>query len=161
VQLRLALRAGLRGARLVVTVDKGGVSGRHQVIEVDRVIGMARRMCTDSAVPDRRGVASRTGRPWAPRAGAVDGSDVDARPSDTPVALTWGGLGVASADLYGAALPGAPARPALGRGRRRVAESSFGRRRRREERLREQTLREQALRAVGHDAAPRPAAALG
>jgi len=165
VQLRLALRAGLRGARLVVTVEKGGALGRHQVIEVDRVIGMARRMCTDSAVPDRRGVATRAGRPWAPRTGAIDGSDADRLP-DTPVALTWGGLGVASADLYGTALPGAPARPALGRGRRRVAESSFGRRRRREERLREQTLREQALRAVGgtaggSDTGKRPAPALG
>jgi hypothetical protein len=150
--------------RVVVTVEKGGALNRNQSIEVDRVVVVARRVCADSEIPDRRGVARSARRPWAPSGNGVDTGD-DTQRSEHPV--TWGGLGVGSHDLYGTDLPGHPARLAAGldepgdrlgsdrfedtdrlrldreldrrtrdwttyRGRRRAAESGFGRRGRRE-----------------------------
>ena len=44
---------------LQVSVEKGGT---HHVVEVACAIAVARRMCTDSQVPDRRGVATRNRR---------------------------------------------------------------------------------------------------
>ncbi|MFO0093216.1 MAG: hypothetical protein ACK54K_02815, partial [Gemmatimonadaceae bacterium] len=149
--------------RMVVTVEKGGQGNRNQTIEVDRVIVVARRVCADSEIPDRRGVARSARRPWTARGNSTDtGADADQRPQAHPV--TWGGLGVAAHDLYGTDVPGHPARLAAGlddpgdrtgdrtgdrgqldqaldrrtrdwttyRGRRRAAESGFGRRGRRE-----------------------------
>ncbi|HUF27643.1 MAG TPA: hypothetical protein VMM18_11775 [Gemmatimonadaceae bacterium] len=45
---------------LQVTVEKGGINQR---IEVQCAVGVARRLCTHSEIPDRRGVARREGRP--------------------------------------------------------------------------------------------------
>ncbi|MBY0488318.1 MAG: DNA recombination/repair protein RecA [Gemmatimonadaceae bacterium] len=142
-----------------VTVEKGAAS-HHQpsAFEVPRVVVVARRVCTDSEIPDRRGVARSARRPWAARGNSTD-THTDA--AGQPVAehpVTWGGLGVGSHDLYGTDLPGHPARLAAGlddapdrlseqhtreldrltrdwttyRGRRRAAESGYGRRSRRE-----------------------------
>ena len=62
--------------RIVVVVEKGGI---HRTVEVSCAIGVARRLCTHSQVPDRRGVAGRqTGRPGSERRAA-------------PVALPEGG----------------------------------------------------------------------
>jgi hypothetical protein len=151
--------------RLHVTVEKGGALGSQtssKTIEVDRVVVVARRVCTDSEIPDRRGVARSARRPWTARGNSTDtGADADQRPQAHPV--TWGGLGVAAHDLYGTDVPGHPARLAAGldeapgdrltgpgrdrherdldrrtrdwttyRGRRRAAESGFGRRSRRD-----------------------------
>ncbi len=148
--------------RVVVTVEKGGALNRNQSIEVDRVVVVARRVCADSEIPDRRGVARSARRPWTARGNSTDtGADADQRPQAHPV--TWGGLGVAAHDLYGTDVPGHPARLAAGldeapgdrltgpgrdrherdldrrtrdwttyRGRRRAAESGFGRRSRRD-----------------------------
>jgi hypothetical protein len=148
--------------RVVVTVEKGGALNRNQSIEVDRVVVVARRVCADSEIPDRRGVARSARRPWTARGNSTDtGADTGHRPQEHPV--TWGGLGVAAHDLYGTDLPGHPARLAAGlddapgdrltahgrdrherevdrrtrdwttyRGRRRAAESGFGRRSRRD-----------------------------
>ncbi len=44
---------------LQVSVEKGGT---HHVVEVACAIAVARRVCTDSQVPDRRGVATRNRR---------------------------------------------------------------------------------------------------
>lgn len=141
--------------RTEITVEKGAVLTRSQPIEVDRVVVLARRVCTHSEVPDRRGVARGPRHAWS--AGGSAGSN--GSPVESPV--TWGGLGVGSHDLYGTDLPGHPARLAAGldepgdrlgddprqlqqeldrrtrdwatyRGRRRAAESGFGRRGRRE-----------------------------
>jgi recombination protein RecA len=143
--------------RTHITVEKGGTLTGSKPIEVDRVIDLARRVCTHSEIPDRRGVARSARRPWTARGNGVDGDD--AQRTEHPV--TWGGLGVGSHDLYGTDLPGHPARLAAGfddpgdrvggdrlhldqeldrrtrdwttyRGRRRAAESGFGRRGRRE-----------------------------
>jgi recombination protein RecA len=58
---------GARGGResevFQVVIEKGG---DHRIVEVDRAVPVARRLCTHSEIPDRRGVA-RTG---AGRAGA-------------------------------------------------------------------------------------------
>ena len=160
--------------RTLITVEKGSSAlTSSKPIEVDRVIDLARRVCTHSEIPDRRGVARSARRPWTARGNGVDAGD-DAQRSEHPV--TWGGLGVGSHDLYGTDLPGHPARLAAGlddpgdriggdriggdriggdrigddrlrldqeldrrtrdwssyRGRRRAAESGFGRRGRRE-----------------------------
>lgn len=142
-----------------VTVEKGAAS-THQpsAFEVPRVVVVARRVCTDSEIPDRRGVARSARRPWAARGNSTDThADANGQPVvEHPV--TWGGLGVAGHDLYGTDLPGHPARLAAGlddapdrlveqhtreldrltrdwttyRGRRRAAESGYGRRSRRE-----------------------------
>ncbi|MCC6245513.1 MAG: hypothetical protein IT353_21945 [Gemmatimonadaceae bacterium] len=83
--------AAARG--FVVIVEKGGVSRNVRPIEVSSDIVMARRMCTDSEIPDRRGVARSTRRPWAAVGGSVD--DTIANP------VTWGGLAVsANDDIY-------------------------------------------------------------
>jgi len=84
-------RQSTRG--FVVVVEKGGPSSSSRnvrSIEVNSDIVMAHRVCTDSAIPDRRGVARGTRRPWAPVGGSVD--DTIAQP------VTWGGLGVSSSD---------------------------------------------------------------
>lgn len=151
----------------LITVEKGAFSSTNsRPIEVPRVIVLARRVCAHSEIPDRRGVARSARRPWEPRGNSADaGAGSHTAPAEHPV--TWGGLGVASHDLYGTDLPGHPARLAAGldepgdrlggdrfghhaprdserdldrrtrdwttyRGRRRAAESGFGRRGRRE-----------------------------
>jgi len=60
VALRLRVGAGRRGA-VVVSVEKGGggMSGSSQSVEVRCGIRVARRLCADPEVPDRRGVARR------------------------------------------------------------------------------------------------------
>jgi hypothetical protein len=145
--------------RVRITVEKGAAALINpQPIEVDRVVVLARRVCTHSEIPDRRGVANSARRPWTARGNGVDTGN-DGQRAEHPV--TWGGLGVGSHDLYGTDLPGHPARLAAGldepsdrlggdrlqldqeldrrtrdwttyRGRRRAAESGFGRRGRRE-----------------------------
>jgi hypothetical protein len=144
---------------LAITVEKGATTAGHNKphsFEVDRVVVVARRVCADTEIPDRRGVARSARRPWAARGNSTDvGADTG---SAVEHPVTWGGLGVASHDLYGTDLPGHPARLAAGlddapdrlveqhtreldrltrdwttyRGRRRAAESSYGRRSRRE-----------------------------
>jgi recombination protein RecA len=48
-------RRGRRGRdRVVVSIEKGG---NHQSVEVGRAVRVARRLCSHSEVPDRRGVA--------------------------------------------------------------------------------------------------------
>jgi recombination protein RecA len=181
-------------SRLRIVVEKGGTVSSSQPIEVDRVVVLASRLCAHSEIPDRRGVANGSRRPWTARG---NGHPADGQPSaEHPV--TWGGLGVADRDLYGTDLPGHPARLAAGlddpgdrlsdrsggsrdrfdqrefdrrtrdwttyRGRRRAAESGFGRRSRREL-ARERTGA--PLSAGGGQSAPRtdrrpdPAAPLG
>ncbi len=183
VRVRLDLRTRTRG--FAVTVEKGGVgsSSRNvRSIEVNSDIVMAHRLCTDSEIPDRRGVARSTRRPWAPVGGSVDHT------IQQPV--TWGGLGVADGnDIH---TPAAQTRHTAGhatrvgvrgtdgaadrytppltphererdrdrfnrefdkrtrdwtsyRGRRRAAESSYGKSSRRE-RARERVQREQQRR---------------
>ena len=80
-------RHGTRGFSVVV--EKGGSQRNVRSIEVDSGIVMARRVCTDSEIPDRRGVARGTRRPWAPVGGSAD--TADGQP------ITWGGLGVGTA----------------------------------------------------------------
>ncbi len=74
-----------------VIVEKGGASNNahHNVqsVEVSSGIVMARRVCTDSEIPDRRGVARGTRRPWA-ALGGTSSDDVEGHP------ITWGGLSV-------------------------------------------------------------------
>lgn len=101
-------------APLRLTIEKGGVVSRAPVVEVPRVVIMARRLCPDPTIPDRRGVAHGTRRPWSARSNSSDTTQHGAEHGERiehPV--TWGGLGVASADLYGTALPGHPARFAV------------------------------------------------
>ncbi len=77
----------------VVVVEKGGPSSSSRnvrSIEVNSDIVMAHRVCTDSTIPDRRGVARSTRRPWAAVGGSVD--DTIAQP------VTWGGLAVSVGD---------------------------------------------------------------
>jgi hypothetical protein len=76
-----------------VIVEKGGASqhahNNVRSVEVSSGIVMARRVCTDSEIPDRRGVARGTRRPWA-ALGGTSSDTVDGHP------ITWGGLSVAS-----------------------------------------------------------------
>jgi hypothetical protein len=59
-----------RDRRMRILVEKGG-GGTHRVAEVNCAIGVARRLCTHSEVPDRRGVARRqAGRPGSDRRAA-------------------------------------------------------------------------------------------
>jgi hypothetical protein len=56
--------------RMTIVVEKGG-GGTHRTVEVSCAIGVARRLCTYPAVPDRRGVARRTaGGPGSERRAA-------------------------------------------------------------------------------------------
>lgn len=99
--------------RFVVTVEKGGNSqGRSQSIEVSSAVVVARRVCTDSEIPDRRGVARSARRPWTARSNSSDAKQPGQQHAEHPV--TWGGLGVSASDLYGVDLPGHPARLAAG-----------------------------------------------
>lgn len=99
--------------RFVVTVEKGGNSqGRSQSIEVSSAVVVARRVCTDSEIPDRRGVARSARRPWTARGNSSDAEHPGQQHAEHPV--TWGGLGVSASDLYGVDLPGHPARLAAG-----------------------------------------------
>ncbi|MBL0939108.1 MAG: hypothetical protein IBJ03_09440 [Gemmatimonadaceae bacterium] len=94
--------------RIRITVEKGGTGIPHQTIEVDRVIVMARRMCANSEIPDRRGVARSARRAWVARGNSTDQQPHTQDTGEHPV--TWGGLGVAGHDLYGTNIPGHPAR---------------------------------------------------
>ncbi len=124
----------------LVTVEKGGV---FRSVEVSSAVVVARRVCTDPEIPDRRGVARGTRHTWTPHSHANDATN-SAQP------ITWGGLGasvenVRSADAVlatghaaGAAVPDADASErrrrdwSSSKGRRRAAESGYGRRSRRE-----------------------------
>jgi hypothetical protein len=86
---RSDMRNDARG--FAVIVEKGGPSRNVRSIEVSSGIVMARRVCTDSEIPDRRGVARGTRRPWA-ALGGTSSDHVDGHP------ITWGGLSVASGD---------------------------------------------------------------
>ena len=61
-----------RARRFAVTVEKGGT---FQTVEVSCAIGVARRLCTHSEVPDRRGVAPRGA------AGRTDGAAAAVTPA--------------------------------------------------------------------------------
>jgi recombination protein RecA len=153
------------GTAMQVIVEKGGQAtgtrNNTKALEVDRVVVVARRVCADTEIPDRRGVARSARRPWTARGNSSD-TEQGQPPQEHPV--TWGGLGVADHDLYGTDVPGHPARLAAGlddapsdrlggrladerhtreldrltrdwatyRGRRRAAESGYGRRSRRD-----------------------------
>lgn len=81
-----------------ITVEKGGsVSNRRLVIEVDRVSNMAYRLCAHPEVPDRRGVARSTRRPWNSHSGSVTKSDEKS--------VAGGGIGIVTHDLYGIGIP--------------------------------------------------------
>ena len=98
--------------RFVVTVEKGGNSqGRSPSIEVSSAVVVARRVCANSEIPDRRGVARSARRPWTARSNS---SDAEQPGQHTEHPVTWGGLGVSASDLYGVDLPGHPARLAAG-----------------------------------------------
>lgn len=71
-----------------VVVEKGGPTRSIRSIEVQSDIHLARRVCTHSEIPDRRGVARGTRRPWAAVGG--DTTNTTAQP------VTWGGLGVSA-----------------------------------------------------------------
>ncbi len=71
----------------LVTVEKGGV---FRSVEVNSAVVVARRMCTDPEVPDRRGVARGTRHTWTPHSHANDTTN-DTTNGAPPV--TWGGLG--------------------------------------------------------------------
>lgn len=73
-----------------VVVEKGGPTRSSRSIEVQSDIHLARRVCTHSEIPDRRGVARGTRRPWAAVGG--DTTNTTAQP------VTWGGLGVSAHD---------------------------------------------------------------
>jgi hypothetical protein len=100
----------------LITIEKGAASlTSNRPIEVPRVVVLARRVCAHSEIPDRRGVARSARRPWDARSNSADaaaGPGSPAANAEHPV--TWGGLGVASHDLYGTDLPGHPARLAAG-----------------------------------------------
>jgi recombination protein RecA len=102
--------------RFVVTVEKGGSrNDRSSSIEVSRVVVVARRMCAHSEIPDRRGVARSTRRPWTARGNSTDTEHQQHHGQPhTEHPVTWGGLGVSSSDMYGVDLPGHPARLAAG-----------------------------------------------
>jgi hypothetical protein len=131
-----------------VIVEKGAAL---RTVEVKSAVVVARRMCADSEIPDRRGVARGARRAWTPRGGHTDA----AAPS-----ITWGGLGASVGDPHGRTIDPAAegtgsdtARPPLSRraveraereldrrtrdwtayrGRRRAGESSYGRHSRRD-----------------------------
>ena len=129
-----------------VTVEKGGVL---RSVEVSCAVVVARRMCADPEIPDRRGVARGTRHTWTPHSHA-------STDPHTAHPITWGGLGASVDDVRSATHPpshpaGAPLSRAASpttdttgdldrrtrdwsssKGRRRVAESSYGRRSRRE-----------------------------
>ena len=97
VRLRIESRraASARNASapcMAIVVEKGAVRKPVRSIEVDHVVVVARRVCTDSEIPDRRGVARSTRRPWA----AVGGT------SDAGVGqpITWGGLSVGTGHAH-------------------------------------------------------------
>jgi hypothetical protein len=157
-----------------VTVEKGGVL---RSVEVSCAVVVARRMCADPEIPDRRGVARGTRHTWTPH------SHASADPH-TAHPITWGGLGASVDDVRSANHPaGHPAGPPLSgpdtrhpadpnttpdldrrtrdwsssKGRRRVAESSYGRRSRREI-AREQTgaiISTQSGQSQGSNGTPR------
>ena len=79
-----------RGFAVVVEKGGSGLSRNVRQIEVNSDIVMASRVCTNSEIPDRRGVARGTRRPWAATGGHT--SDDIAQP------VTWGGLGVSAND---------------------------------------------------------------
>ena len=84
---------------MAIVVEKGAVRKPVRSIEVDHVVVVARRVCTDSEIPDRRGVARSTRRPWS----AVGGT------SDVGVGqpITWGGLSVGTGGAHHSAQRGA------------------------------------------------------
>lgn len=128
-----------------VTVEKGGIL---RSVEVSCAVVVARRMCADPEIPDRRGVARGTRHTWTPHSHASNDPH-------TAHPITWGGLGASVDDVRSAQHSAShPAGPALSgpasttdptrdldrrtrdwsssKGRRRVAESSYGHRSRRE-----------------------------
>ena len=112
VPLDAAITGADASRRFVVTVEKGGNSqSRSPSIEVNSAVVVARRVCADSEIPDRRGVARSARRPWTARSNSRD-ADHPGQHIEHPV--TWGGLGVSGSDLYGINLPGHPARLAAG-----------------------------------------------
>ncbi|MEO7522080.1 MAG: hypothetical protein ABIW79_09715 [Gemmatimonas sp.] len=144
--IRLRIEKHGAGRDFSVIVEKGG---SLRTVEVQSAVVMARRVCADSEIPDRRGVARGTRRAWAPRGGYTD----DKSPS-----ITWGGLGASvgvektsgarAAGNAASSATGDTTRPALPRhaaeradhqldrrtrdwttyrGRRRAAESNYGR----------------------------------
>lgn len=127
MRLRIALQgvpmAGtLAVPRMQVTVEKGGlITGKRLAIEVDRVdvpFNMAHRLCAHPEVPDRRGVAHSTRRPWVPR-------DTDSTEHRHAATVSGGGIGVVTHDLYGIGVSG-PTHFAVDQRRadeRRIAES--------------------------------------
>jgi len=88
----------------VVTVEKGGV---FRTVEVCSAVVVARRVCTDPEIPDRRGVARGTRHSWTPHSHATtDGH--------TAHPITWGGLGASIDDPRNASPPsGDTTRPAV------------------------------------------------
>ncbi len=76
-----------------VIVEKGGA---YRTVEVNRVVVVARRVCADPEIPDRRGVARGTRHAWSPRSGP----NPDANQS-----LTWGGLGASVGDVHATNVP--------------------------------------------------------
>ena len=139
-----------------VIVEKGAAL---RTVEVKSAVVLARRMCTDSEIPDRRGVARGARRAWTARGGHTDA---------VATGITWGGLGASVGDPHGHAnvaegTGSDAARPPLSRGaaertereldrrtrewtayrgRRRAGDSSYGRHSRRDiarERIRERT----------------------
>jgi hypothetical protein len=151
-----------------VTIEKGA---NLRTVEVKSAVVMARRVCANSEIPDRRGVARGTRRAWEPRGGHTD----DKSPS-----ITWGGLGasVGVEKRTGEHATGSDtARPALSRhaleraereldrrtrdwttyrGRRRAAESSYGRHSRRDG-ARERIGERLRVRIAGSEAGERSA----
>lgn len=88
-------RARTSASKMYIAVEKGGsVSNRHLVIEVDRVSSMAHRLCTHPEVPDRRGMARSTHRPWSSHS------------INTQQSVAGGGIGIVTHDLYGIGVPG-------------------------------------------------------
>jgi recombination protein RecA len=71
-----------------VIVEKGAAL---RTVEVKSAVVVARRMCPDSEIPDRRGVARGARRAWTARGGHTDA----AAPS-----ITWGGLGASVGDPH-------------------------------------------------------------
>jgi len=146
----------------LIIVEKGATLGTSAApIEVPRVVVLARRVCAHSEIPDRRGVAHGARRPWTARGNSADAGTGE-RPVEHPVTwggLGVAGHDLYGTDLPGhparlaAGLddPGDRTGDRTGdrgqldqaldrrtrdwttyRGRRRAAESSFGRRGRRE-----------------------------
>jgi len=131
-----------------VIVEKGGA---YRTVEVSSAIVLARRVCADPEIPDRRGVARGTRHAWTSRSG---GTAVEPHGA-APHTFTWGGLGASVGDVH-ATSPTAPITSdttrapvshernnerdldrrtrdwANYRGRRRVADPDYGRRSRRE-----------------------------